>query len=175
MKAKSESENVSVTSGISEDLRRSLDTIDVFIRGVSEKYLIPFDNVVELLKKKEKNSIPSSILRDQKLGIMEAVIKYLKEDINLTYHGIAELLNRDDRVVWTTYNNAIKKRKDRFSVSGPNVWIPVKIFSEKSLAPLESVSKFLVENVKMDFSSSAKLLNRNPKSIWACYKRAAAK
>ena len=55
--------------------------------------------------------IPSCILRDKKLGIIESITKYLKEEFKLSYHQVALLLKRDDRVVWVTYNKAIKKKK----------------------------------------------------------------
>ena len=42
-------------------------------------------------------------------------MEYLKDKLNLTYHEIAVLLNRDDRTIWTCYNIAKKKRK-----IGPN-------------------------------------------------------
>jgi hypothetical protein len=35
----------------------------------------------------------------------------LKEEKEMTYHKIAEALNRDDRTIWTVYNRAKKKRR----------------------------------------------------------------
>ncbi|MFH2028209.1 MAG: hypothetical protein ABIJ08_03655 [Nanoarchaeota archaeon] len=55
--------------------------------------------------------IPSTIFRDRKISVLEAVVEYLKDEKNLTYHEIAVLLNRDDRTVWTCYSRAKKKRK----------------------------------------------------------------
>lgn len=53
--------------------------------------------------------IPISIFSDRKFSILENTAKYLKEHEELTYHEIAELLNRDDRTIWTLYNRALKK------------------------------------------------------------------
>src|SRR3989338_3406061 len=93
-----------------QSMGESLDLAGVFIKGVSEKYNLPFNEVLELLKKKEeKLLVPTYIFREKKLGILEALTKHLKEDGGLTYHKIAVILKRDDRVVWTTYNKAIKK------------------------------------------------------------------
>jgi len=62
----------------------------------------------------EKNlseiKIPISVLSDRSLATLEAVVVYMKDTLNLTYHQIAELLNRDDRTIWTCYNRAAKKR-----------------------------------------------------------------
>ena len=55
--------------------------------------------------------IPISVLSNRSLATLEAVVVYMKDSLNLTYHQIAELLNRDDRTIWTCYNRAAKKRK----------------------------------------------------------------
>ena len=158
----------------SENLKRGLYALNVFIENISEKHALSFEEIISLLKQKESKDIliPTFILRDRNLGILEAVTKYLKEELNLTYHKIAVLLNRDDRVVWVTYNKAIKKKKERFAIAEPNYWLSVSIFTDTELGPLEAISKNLVDNAKLDFSEIAKLLNRDNKSIWACYNRA---
>lgn len=56
-------------------------------------------------------SIPISVLSNRSLATLEAVVVYMKDSLNLTYHQIAEQLNRDDRTIWTCYNRASKKRK----------------------------------------------------------------
>jgi hypothetical protein len=74
---------------------------------------------VTLVKeKKGSNSvssvdIPSHIFRDRSVKVLEAVVEFLKEKKNLTYHEIAVLLNRDDRTIWTVYSRAKKKRKKK--------------------------------------------------------------
>lgn len=162
---------------ISEELKKNLDACDVFIQNISEKYALSFEQVLELLKKKGKKDIliPSFILRDRKLGILEAVTKYLKEELDLTYHKIAVMLKRDDRVVWVTYNKAIKKKKEKFVIEEPNYWLPISIFTDKKLGPLETISKYLVEHAKLNIKDIAKLLNRDSRLIWSCYNRAKKK
>ena len=54
--------------------------------------------------------IPSSVFLDRNISVLEALVKYLKEQKKLTYHEIAVLLNRDDRTIWTCYSRAMKKR-----------------------------------------------------------------
>ena len=162
---------------ISENLKRSLNAVNTFIEDISQKHSLSFDEVLNLLRKGEEKEIqiPTFILREKRLGILEAITKYLKEELNLTYHRIAVLLNRDDRVIWVTYNKAAKKKRDKFSLSEPNQWVPVSIFCDTQLGPLEALSKYLVEISKLGFNSIAKLLNRDNKSIWACYNRSKQK
>ena len=55
--------------------------------------------------------IPSNVLRDSSISVLEAIVEFLKEKKGLTYHQIGELINRDERNVWTVYQRAKKKRK----------------------------------------------------------------
>lgn len=55
-------------------------------------------------------SLSSSIFRDRKLSVLEALVEYLKDQKKMSYHEIAVLLNRNDRTIWTVYNRSKKKR-----------------------------------------------------------------
>ncbi|MFC1733167.1 hypothetical protein ACFL6I_22950 [candidate division KSB1 bacterium] len=52
---------------------------------------------------------PISILENRKFGVQEVIVKYLKEELSLSYHKIAILLNRNDRTVWTVYSRVREK------------------------------------------------------------------
>jgi hypothetical protein len=56
--------------------------------------------------------IPLRVFRDRDVAVLESITEYLKDEIGMTYHEIAVLLNRDDRTIWTCYNRVKKKRKD---------------------------------------------------------------
>ena len=62
----------------------------------------------KLLISKTLVYIPTSIFKNRKLTILEAVVTYLK-DKGMRYVEIANLLNRDQRNIWTIHNRAIKK------------------------------------------------------------------
>jgi len=66
----------------------------------------------KIKKKEEYISIPSYILKDRTLSVLEALVEYLKEKLNLTYHEISILINRDERNIWTVYSRAKKKREN---------------------------------------------------------------
>ena len=57
--------------------------------------------------------IPLSILQDRAVAVLEAIVEYLREEKDLRYSEIAELLNRDQRTIWTVYSRAKTKRKKR--------------------------------------------------------------
>ncbi len=58
---------------------------------------------------KSKYDFPVSIIQDKKVSILESIVKYLKEEYNLSYAKISRLIKRDQRTVWTVYKRAIKK------------------------------------------------------------------
>jgi hypothetical protein len=161
-------------------LNEELRAIDTFIENFSEKHHIPFDEVLKLLSElraREKSAfiIPSFILREKKLGILESVTKYLKEEFKMSYHDVAKLLKRDERVVWVTYNKAIRKKRGKLVVKEPNYWLPVSIFTDKNLGPLESIALYLRDKAHLSFNEIAKMLDRDNRTIWACYHKGKGK
>jgi hypothetical protein len=66
----------------------------------------------KILKNESEQLIPVSIFNKPKLSPFEAIVKYLKEEKGLNYHQIGEILNRDERNIWTVYNRAKKKWKN---------------------------------------------------------------
>ena len=54
--------------------------------------------------------VPVSIFHDRSLSVLEAISEYMKDSVDLTYHEIAKILNRDDRTIWTCYHRAKIKR-----------------------------------------------------------------
>jgi len=56
--------------------------------------------------------IPISIFEDTSLSIFECLVCYLKEEIDLSFNKISNLLNRNYRTVWTVYSRAKKKRSN---------------------------------------------------------------
>lgn len=54
--------------------------------------------------------IPTFVLKDRSVSVLEAIVEYLKDHKGLSYHEIGLLLNRNERTIWTCYNRAKKKR-----------------------------------------------------------------
>ena len=127
-----------------------------------------------------QNLVPSRIFRDRELSPLESISEYLKEEKGLSYHEIAVLLKRDDRTIWTCYNRAKKKReietgkKPKQKIENEED-IPLNIFHNRDLAPLEGISKFLKERKSLSYHEIAVMLNRNDRTIWTCYNRAMTK
>lgn len=55
-------------------------------------------------------NVPISVLTDRSVSGFEAIVEYLKDKKELSFHEIGILLNRDERNVWTVYHRSKVKR-----------------------------------------------------------------
>jgi hypothetical protein len=156
-----------------QKLNSEIGAARIFISSISEKYELPFETVLNLIKEGKETQkeiqIPTSIFLNRNLGVLESLVKYLKEEQKLTYHEIGMLLNRDERVIWVSYNKAIKKVKSRFTIGKPNCWISISVFCKRNSGLLEQLVENMKEEQKLGFSEIAFILNRSNKTIWASY------
>ncbi|MBD3203703.1 hypothetical protein GF327_05370 [Candidatus Woesearchaeota archaeon] len=128
---------------------------------------------MNLLEAYENNiQIPVQIF-SYDLSPLESIVKYLKENIRLNYHDIGVILNRDERTIWKTYNNSKKKNKDLLIIKKEKYFIPVKEFSNRKFSILESICLYLIEFLSIP--DIARLLNKNPSSMYTVKNRAIKK
>jgi hypothetical protein len=155
--------------------------LDKFISKLKLEYGLSEDEILSILNQiedsivKEEVAIPITIYDNKELSILETSCKYLKEELNLNYHQIAELLNRDDRTIWTTYNNASKKRKERLWSKETRIFVPSSVFKDRKLGVLESIVLYLKDKIGLRYSEIGILLNRDERNIWTVYNRAVKK
>lgn len=124
-----------------------------------------------VLDEQKEIQIPISIFQNRELGSLQILVKYLKENLNLNYSSIAKIINRDQRTIWTTYNVAVKKFKDKIEVSNLEFKIPITEFSNRNFSTLEVLVNFLNSNFDLKNSEISKLLNRDQRTIWTILKR----
>lgn len=147
---------------------KDLETLKHTLHTLSKKYNI---TPLELTKLIDTNiEIPSSIYQNKEISTLETTVKYLKENLNLKYSQISALLNRDERTIWATYHNSLKKTKSKLTISD-GISIPIKILSTRKFSILESITSYLKENHNLKFSEISKLFALDPRTIWTCYNR----
>jgi hypothetical protein len=126
--------------------------------------------VVYEQEQSEKNpKIPLHIFSENKLGILEAATKYLKENHSMKYCEIAKFLNRDDRTVRASYINALKKKESKFEIDEIKYSIPCDVFSNRKLGPLESLVVYLKDNLNLSIGEISKQLNRTYMVVYLSY------
>jgi len=119
----------------------------------------------KLVKKENSDSVPLSIFNNKKLGILELVVKYLKENKDLKFSEIAKLLQRNQRTIWTTYSKSKKKYPSKLIIK-ESLEIPLNIFEDRRKGPLTTLCLFLKGNVKMSYKEIAIALDRNYRTVW---------
>jgi DNA-binding CsgD family transcriptional regulator len=127
----------------------------------------------EYLKKKFESKellIPISIFNDS-LTPFESISKYLKEK-GYGFSEIGKLIKKDRRVVYSTFNRAIKKLPSLFIVQEGCIQIPISFISDENLSVAELIVLYLKEKLSLRFSEIAKLLDKNQRNIWTLYDRA---
>ena len=152
---------------------KSFQILKLAIDEIKEKYSLNSNEILSLIEEKPISKeilIPVSVFENE-LSALEAVCKYLKEELEFSYVKIASLLNRDNRTVWTTYNNAIGKLKEKLAVRETKFFVPVSVFTKRKLSVLEAIVSYLKERYKLRYSEIAMLLNRDERNIWTVYHR----
>ena len=150
----------------------ALERIKELVRLLKLKYKISTKDIFHLIEEKEI-LIPVSIFT-KKLRILETLTKYLKEELDLSYHQIGLILNRDERNIWHTCHNANKKHPAKLKISESKYFIPTSIFQNK-LGALENVVLYLKDELNLSYHTIANLLERNDRTIWTMYNKAKKK
>ena len=90
---------------IAKITKRSVKTIYQAYSSANEKTRKKFE------VKEAKYYVPVSALVNRKLGVLESIVKFLKENCELNYSEIGRLLGRDPRTIWTAYRRIREKQK----------------------------------------------------------------
>ncbi len=161
--------------GISTELLedKSVVAIKLLLETISNKYNISQEELFNSIYETKDNNIPLSVFSTDKLSALEIIVKYFKENLNKKYHEIALLLNRNDRTIWSTYNNSIKKFKGPLLIKGPDT-VPVSIFYSRKRSVLESLVIYL-RHKEYSFSDIAHLLKKDYQTIYTSYRRGISK
>lgn len=162
-------------SSYSKDIEKFQNIVNI----LKEKYnLSSYDLIDILLKKKiEKpmDMIPVSIFKNDSLSALESIVKYMKENLNISSKKTAELLNRNISTISSTYIKASKKHPAEFLSSESKQFIPIKTIAERKYSVLEALVRFMKTNLKLANKEIANLLNRDARTIWTVNSRAKKK
>ena len=128
------------------------------------------EELIDIIISEKQEKIPITIFLNE-LAPLESVVKYLKENRGMTIKKISEKLNRSDKTIWTTYNNAKNKKLD---IRDTEYLIPISFFAKKT-SILETVVYYLKKNHDLTLHQIALLLQRDDRTIWTIYHRAMKK
>jgi hypothetical protein len=90
---------------------------------ISEKEVLG-DEISEILVSKKLSmpivDIPSTVFQDRSLSVLEVMVEYLRDKKQMKFSKISELINRNERTVWTVYRRAKLKRAGLIKTSDQN-------------------------------------------------------
>lgn len=142
------------------------------IKHFKEEYKLTKEDLMSIYEGIEEIKVPLSIF--SKLSPLEALVKYLKENLGLRFHEIASNLNRDDRSIWRTYQQAKSKSIASFKLKEDEMLIPISIFKNRNLSVLENLVIYL-KSLNVSVKEISFLINKNISTIWTAYNRAKKK
>jgi len=125
-------------------------------------------------KEADKSKIPLEIFSSN-LGALEALVKYLRENLNFKYKYINEISNKSIGALGKTYASASLKQKEKFVIKDFKNSIDIEILFAEGFTVLANIILFLRDSKAMKFSEIAALLSRNVKSVWTVYHNAKEK
>ena len=157
--------------------KRLLDTLNYLKKfGLSSEQIIELVNKLLKVPVEEEIKVPISVFKNDYLGSLETIVKYLRENLLLSFKQIGALTNRNEIALAVSYRNAKKKLEDKFVVEEISPYsIPVKILQDRELSVLENIVSYLKDTFGLTYHKIALLLNRNDRTIWTVYQRAKKK
>ena len=124
--------------------------------------------VYELIAPRDRIKIPTSIFTKE-LGGLEALVKYLKENIGMSYSETARMLKRDERTIWNSYSKAREKQTTPIILDKVKIRIPIEIFKSNETT-LRSVIIYLIAQ-GFNYAEISRMLNRDQRNIWTIANR----
>ena len=156
--------------------KRLLGTLEYLKdKGLGPEEIIGLVSKFLKVQVKEEIKIPLSVFKNDYLSSLETIVKYLRENLLLSFKQIASLTNRNPIALAVTYRNAKKKMEAKFAEEISPYSIPVSILQDRNLSVLENVVSYLKDTFGLTYHKVAVLLNRNDRTIWTVYQRAKKK
>ena len=154
------------------ELLRDVEKIKDSLSRLEKKHRVSSQKMLNLVK--GDLLVPITIFRPE-LSVLESVVKYLKENRGYNFHEIGSLLARNERNIWHAYTKANKKYSKKIVVKKTDYFIPVSIFTNRKLSPLEAVVDYLENFYKLDYRKIASLLQKTAGAIWTVLSRLKSK
>jgi len=147
------------------------------IKSIQKKYGLSDDESYDLISKKRfsKFRIPICIFGYNTLSSLQAIVKYLKENCNLNFKEIADLLNRSKFTIASSYRQAKSKLPIKYVVFSSDYDIPTRFIASRKYSVLESIVLFLKQKRGLRFKEISDLLLLDQRTVWTVYQRALRK
>ncbi|MBU0980301.1 MAG: hypothetical protein KJ709_05820 [Nanoarchaeota archaeon] len=153
-----------------QDIKKdpSFEIVRLGLRELQNKYGLQPEEILHQLSPKDE--IPISVFKNPKLGILEVLVKYLKEERRMRLSTIAAELNRDQRTIWSTYANSKRKHPIRLPKRPSKHSIPLALFKDRKRSALSVLVLFL-QGQGLSHKQTAIALGRSYPTVYAASRR----
>ena len=140
-------------------------TLQELAYEIKRKYNFTPKQIIDIVNSPNpENLIPLNLFSNKKLGIMESLVKFLVENKHMRLNEISNLLNRDNRTVWSVYDKTKKKMKKKIVVKN-ETFVPIDIFRKRENGPLKNLVCYCKFELVMRNKDIANVLCRDEKVI----------
>ncbi len=150
-----------------------LQQMKLLYAKLKQKYNLTGPDIFRHLEQQEI-LIPVTIF-NQELSGLEAICKYLRENLRLSNKDIAKSLNRSEKTVWQAYQASRKKYPLPYVLLPTPYTISVHALQRRHLSVLETIVTHLKTSFNLTYHAIAQLLVRDDRTIWTVYHRALKK
>ena len=127
-----------------------------------------------LREKKSSEKIPVYIFR-QGISPLQAAVKFLVENLFFRFNEIANLLNRDERTIWSTYNSVRIRYPGTIKEEYCEHYVDLDVFRDRNFSFLENLCMHLRERYSLRYCKIAEILGKDERTIWTACRRAELK
>lgn len=174
--SKKESDMRTTTHEIERELSQILDQFGHKYQLIPNQFSILLQKVASLVPEGQREfAIPVSIFDNDKLGCLEAIVKFFREEYRLPYKEIARLLRRRAPSLVCSYTFAKKKLSTRLPVDWEGYIIPTSVIGEHGLSVLESIVWHLSTKYHLRLREISRVLRRDSRTVWTVLNEAKKK
>ena len=114
-------------------------------------------------------NIPVSIF-NYDLSALELIVKYARENLELSYKQISSLTNRKNVALAVCCSAANRKLKEKIVVKESGKFFPITVLKDRKFSVLENIVAYLKKS-GLSYHEIALLLRRDDRTIWTVYNR----
>ncbi|MEK6919250.1 MAG: LamG-like jellyroll fold domain-containing protein [Nanoarchaeota archaeon] len=169
---------VRALSLIYEELREEYDQetselANKVLKQVKERTRLNNKQIYEITGARTRIEIPINIFTKE-IGGLEAISKYLKENLKMSYAEIGIAINRNEKTIWNAYAKAREKKAEPYITEESKIKIPIEELKTEKLTILEAI----ITNLKkqgLKYAEISRLLERDQRNIRTIEKNAEKK
>ncbi len=165
-----------------EESKKQEKRLQEVLKFLENTYAVAPTEVLKLIREKERKKkeeesayVPVSLFTAAQVSSLEAITLYLRDIKELKFSEIGSLLGRNQIALSSTYRSAKKKYPSVLRIEESDYKIPCTVLKTRTLSVLETIAVYLKDAYQLSNNEIAKLLGKDPRTIWTVLHRAKKK